>query len=376
LRQVAAEEFIPPPTLVEAAAELGVIGSAAGPRLYLRPAAEAVLSREIEAFADAYWSIKPIDRRARADELSSLARPYPRLADRLIWLRDGLDLEPAEGIPDPTQARLAAAIYELYPLKPAVRARRRFYLLAEVGSRDDQESAARALRRTHPTLARIDHELLQGVAQGSMPVTPLPMLERPTPASERREYADFRPAAGNNYRWLWLLMIPGCLGVMRAVTNQPPDGGRNSVGPSGQVRSRDVDDYRYTPSPAIKETIARTLAERRTIRVLSAAQRDLLEYAATKSELTDAEARNLAAEFVARPWKPFDSDKTESRLKSSFERRPESEWTAEQREIQRKFTDTAAPRVDDIQRLFHEFVKAGRLPPKVGVPPDKSRPKP
>ncbi len=130
-------------------------------------APDAAFAADVRAFAAAFWSLPPADRRARWRELAG--RPVGPAAARLADLEPGLGVAPAAQ-PDPRAAELADLVRELFVLPPAERAARRGAWLAVAARRDPAWAAAsRAVLRTDLPLARLDERLFDWFSTGDRP---------------------------------------------------------------------------------------------------------------------------------------------------------------------------------------------------------------
>jgi len=182
LDRLAKSEFFPDQLVRESASYLRAPRSDIASLPNLNQAVEKALANQVETFAEAYWQIPTSTRNAQWEELMLECERFPRLAGRLASLEGGLDMDPPSGFDDPADARLAAVIVELYPLKPAARAERRRYLLSETGSAVERRHVARKLSLRSCNLGAIDHGLLEMILLGR------PALPSPTSrTSEARE---------------------------------------------------------------------------------------------------------------------------------------------------------------------------------------------
>lgn len=180
LRRVVADRFAPPEECVAAANAL------AGAALPLSPdgrsdAAEQARA-DVEAFAAAYWSLPPAERRARWAGLSALAGEAVA-RHRLAHLEAGLDVS-AVPHDNPLVEEIAAAVRTLCVLGPRERAVRRAEWLSERADRmRDLADAARRLRADAPALTRLEPELARRLADG-VPLAAVPGVNPGTAAVE------------------------------------------------------------------------------------------------------------------------------------------------------------------------------------------------
>lgn len=169
LRRVAADGFVPPEACVAAANRLAgtaVPLSAGGAEVEV-----AHFRNEIEAFAAAYWSLPPADRRARWAGLSAGATDEPPAA-RLRGLEAGLDLA-VEPHPNPLAEEVAGAVRELYVLGPRGRAvRRAGWVAARADRVGDLADGYRRLRADAPLLAALEPELPNRLTR-AVPLAPV-----------------------------------------------------------------------------------------------------------------------------------------------------------------------------------------------------------
>lgn len=145
LRRLPAEGFVPP-----------------------HPAAtDAAFAADVRAFAAAFWSLTPADRRARWKALAGC--PVGAAAARLGDLEPGLGVVPVAQ-PDPRAAELSDLVRELFVLPPAARAARRVAWLTAADRRDAKwVAASRAVLRTDLPLARLDERLFDWFSLGDRP---------------------------------------------------------------------------------------------------------------------------------------------------------------------------------------------------------------
>lgn len=369
LSRLADDDFVPPAAVREAAAALGAVPNSPGPRPALEAAAESALAAEVERFGADYWSVSPADRRARWDELTARATPFPRLAGRLAGLEVGLDVVPPAPS-DEKEAALAAAVVELYPLKPAARATRRPYLLREVGSAADQRTAARSLRDSHPEFRDLDHGLLEGLTMRRPPAEPI----RLAPVRRRRDDEPEPAATGSDGRnWLWIL-IPICVAFCSGVTRQA--GRHDSSVPSSPPKI-----YLSPPSgpnynsgvtaDRANQELAKILMERKAVAAgLNEDQRELLRNLAAGQTPTEAEALAHAREFLRL---------RDQKLAAPAATRPgpgtTSLFTAEQHLLVYQLGRPGQSE-EAIARLLVQFVRAGKRGPTPAPPAGDGRARP
>jgi hypothetical protein len=227
LRQLADEQFLPPEPLTAAA---NVLAGAAVPLTDYGRACEAGLRRDdLRAFAAAYWSLPPADRRARWAELGDGCRHDSEV------FRFRRDLEPGLHLAvilhqNPLVEDVAAAIRELFLLGPRERAIRRAAWLAERADRvRDLADAVRRLRTDDPGLAALDPDLSRRLASG-VPLAAVSAgrgLERSeevwaeavAPTAHRTAQSAPEPASGG-INWTAVFVILSALGaILRAVSS-------------------------------------------------------------------------------------------------------------------------------------------------------------
>src|SRR5262245_8682799 len=196
LRRLPAAGFVPPPEW-RAAARTPTGRPAAGPGALPDPGADpddGGARAEVEAFAAAFWSLAPAERRARWQGLLDRHAADPPLAARLRRLEPGLDLDavPADG--GRTRVReLAAVVQELFVLRPAERAARRRERLGELSAAPAAWVAAvRQLHAQHPAVAALDPPLVGRLA-ALAPRAAAPAARPPA-----------RPAWELSARWVFL----------------------------------------------------------------------------------------------------------------------------------------------------------------------------
>ncbi|HEY3789454.1 MAG TPA: hypothetical protein VGL71_11395 [Urbifossiella sp.] len=181
LRRVAADDFAPPEGCVSAANTLANVALPLSPEAI----AEAGANQRalVEAFAAAYWSMEPAQRRSRWDELlGETTDHYARF--RLEKLENGLALA-VKTHDNPLVQEIADAISALYVLGPRDRAIQRTIWLAE--HREQIDDLRDAARRFRPD-AELGVELLSALFKGKA-LVPVPVVDRAVVEAERSERA-------------------------------------------------------------------------------------------------------------------------------------------------------------------------------------------
>lgn len=150
-------------------AALLVLDGRCGDRMALLsvPAAEADLDRAVEAFAGRFFTLAPRERQEAWGRLRARAEGFVRATARLTALCPGLGTAVPDCDSDPALARLAAAVCELFVLRPLARSQRRQAVLevdAAPPARAAWVAAANELRKRHRDLARLEPELLARLA--------------------------------------------------------------------------------------------------------------------------------------------------------------------------------------------------------------------
>ena len=165
LRSLADHQFVPPAEAVEAAIALGIIAPMAAEFPHLERRVEADVAREVEAFADAYWTLSPEARSAEWNRLATLGRPFPRVNARLLSLEAGLAFEPGPmpGYVSHLQSQMLTVIVKGYPLQPAARSDRQREI--DVDETIALRRAVNQMKGAVPDLTRIDHGWLGELAE-------------------------------------------------------------------------------------------------------------------------------------------------------------------------------------------------------------------
>jgi hypothetical protein len=164
-------------------------------------AEEARLRGLVEDLAEHYWGVPPQERRRQWEELVRSCTGFPALEARLRSLRAGLEVIPR--LTDETDAsirELGRQILDLYVRRPAERGPARQALIRRMLLRMDfWQETARQLQERHPDIARLQSELLEGVATWRT-------RQRQLEKNRKRLYAR-KPAAaasGGGYKgWSW-----------------------------------------------------------------------------------------------------------------------------------------------------------------------------
>src|SRR5262249_26653356 len=152
---------------------------------------------------------------------------------------------------------------ELYPLRPAARARRRAQLIPRIGSPEVVKRAAQALHRRRPALEQIDHGLLEAMSFVRPPVSPIRTTPVVRPARTREPAESSR---GSSNRWAWIL-IPLCISVcsglsrMGRTTNDTATTHQPVYAPTVEERREKAQREKFA------NEVAKILATRRTIKI-------------------------------------------------------------------------------------------------------------
>lgn len=366
LRRLDEARLVPPPHVRAAAAEFGLFPHGPASRAVIDQQAEAIHAAAVERFADAYWALPPGDRRARWAELVRGAESFPRLSARLDGLAGGLDVVLPGAYGDPSQTRLAEAVIELYPLRPARRARRRAQLLPRVGDLATLRAAARAIRRDRPALLSVDHGLLGHLAAGRASVRPL-RTSRPDPRDRVEEPVRTSGGGGSAPRWVVIVCILGVMGLVRVGSQI----GRQSSGDKDPAASRAV-PYRGPTATSVSgqpPEHARPLAEilGRRVKVnpgLTPAQMGILRRLSGRKELGQAEANAAARAFLA-AGRSGAAGLGPPGKREPLVLAPEPSFTLAQQRIQERLARDNLPE-ETVSALLVMFVENG--PPTFPVP--------
>jgi hypothetical protein len=352
-----AEELVPEPRLRAAAAELGLTAAGSAARAALDADVGRDLSSAIEDFAASYWELAPAARQERWEHLRQEAGRHPRLVARLEDLAGGLDFTPPTDIADPADSQLAEIVAEIYPLRPAARARRRAQLIPQIGPPAARRRSAQALRRIHPELERIDHGLLEALSFIRPPVQP---IRSARPRRREREPEQPEPTTGSIPRWVWLL-IPACLSVCSGLSRMGRTTNDFVTSPQPTYVSPQADRDRIAKATGVRpetyDNLAKTLAQTRTVKVgLTSTQRKILVSLIGRTELSETDAEKMATWFVL---------SNESRGSTvSFDPvltlPPDPRLTAEQRVIWDQLAHTTGPTENGVRGSLIAFVKAGQ----------------
>jgi hypothetical protein len=196
LRRLPAAGFVPPPewrAAVRALTGRPAPGPGALPDAGDAPDDDGPRA-EVEAFAAAFWSLAPAERRARWQDLLDRCAGDPPLAARLRRLEGGVDLD---AIP-PGSGRgrvqeLASVLQELFVLRPAERAARRRERLGGLsGPATAWAAAVRQLQVQYPAVASLDPPLIGRLGT---------LTHRPTAPAPRPPAG---PAWEVSARWVFL----------------------------------------------------------------------------------------------------------------------------------------------------------------------------
>lgn len=172
-------------------------------------ARSAAFAAAVEAFAAAYWSLAPADRRKRYNQLWQ-ERSGPA-AGRLAELETGLDIAPGTAV-DPWVVYVTRLARELFVLPPRVRAARRTAALGAKFRPGDWAAAARKWLRLLPEFTLLDPQLYDRFVGGWGPA-PTPHRERATSADVIPNDPDEVSDRQNALRASWF----GCLLLVLAV---------------------------------------------------------------------------------------------------------------------------------------------------------------
>jgi hypothetical protein len=119
-----------------------------------------------EDFADRYWTMPPQERRCQWQELARACTGFPALEARLRSLQAGLDVAPR--LDDETDAyirEIGKQVLDFYVQRPADRGPARQVLIRRMLLRMHfWQETARQLQERHPEVARLQGELIEGLA--------------------------------------------------------------------------------------------------------------------------------------------------------------------------------------------------------------------
>jgi hypothetical protein len=184
-RLLRAEGFLPPEAAVAAANLL------AGTALPVTPVGDDLVAGEVAAFAGAFWSLPPADRRARWIDLAARATAEANAA-RLLALEPGLGVEVGK-YEDPAAGDLAACARELFLLEPRARAvRRAEWLASRAYWVTALFPAGKRVRDADPALVSLDPPLFE-LCGYTVAAVEAAVKPRPDPAAAR-EFQE--PIAG------------------------------------------------------------------------------------------------------------------------------------------------------------------------------------
>lgn len=362
LRRVGDVGFVPSSLVRGAAAESGVIPRGPEGRAALDAEAERMQAASIDEFADSYWELSPSDRRVRWEALSGGSERYPRVRRRLDELAGGLDVVPPTNIGDEARAQLVDVLVELYPMKPAARARRRAELIPRIGMPAEVRRVAESVRRIFPALKRIDHGLLEGLTRSGPPSVLLRTRRerRPEPADEPVR------SSGGSRNWLWII-IPICIVTISSLGRVA----RNSS-------DRDTASSRYstpqftvppagspTPWPG-QVTVPSRPPARLSGTGISGPQLEVLRGLAKRQDLNPAEAAHEASVFIELGYLGPSFDRMKGKGAGTASGTDPS-FTPEQQRIQSLLGRERGLSREQVKQLLIDFVKAGRA--KAGEPP-------
>lgn len=210
LRALPGDDFLPPAERVAAVNALAGTGLPTIPD----PTAEQILREEVNAFAKAYWTLEPAERKTAWAELSRRGANEARLRE----LQPGLEAI-TKPLDVPVAEELAALMREFFVLPPRERAiRRNFWLAAHAAEEDKWREAFATVQKELPGLAALDVPLFTMLSQlgalASVGKVASEALPRKRLSSEE-SVADFarvrrdrrgqdRDADGNSNTYKWL----------------------------------------------------------------------------------------------------------------------------------------------------------------------------
>jgi hypothetical protein len=376
VRALEGVQYTPSALARESAIDVGVIPGRDGDSFALDRKLEDRLAQKIESFAETYWQIPCEARKTRWEELVEACQDFPRLTVRLFDLDQGLFIEQPKSISDPQQAALAELICELYPLKPAVRASRRHFRLAELNSDVQLAEAATALRRTHTQLGQIDNGLFDSIMKIDRPVEPVPEFRRPQPSS--RSWSAQEPPNNSN-RWLWILVPVGlfmCSGLVRNMGNSSNSWNQSRTGYTSGPSSNVYPGESRPGSlpPGFEKELGRILSSRHPVKPgLTPKQKKILRELARRDSLTNDEAEGFVKEFRTESVAPINMETgDDERNWDSFQKIVLSE---KQRSVLERLSHPLLLTDVQLRLLLIEFVRAGKSPASL-VPPTAVPPKP
>ena len=227
---------------------------------------EQRLRAEVEDFAGRFWSLAPGERRRQWAELLARCAGAPGARARLQQLEIGLSARPGEaGAGGPLVGELAAAVQDLFVLRPADRAAARQALCRRARENPgDWEAAARGLREQHPDLAALQPGLVTDLERWQERqqhlATMRQRLKNPPKAPAPKPAA--RPAGKGSFRWVWIVALLA-LGGLRAVMSsssdhgtpttpalRPPAGPQKDAGRPDDVLPPELRDKLFKPGGA------------------------------------------------------------------------------------------------------------------------------
>jgi hypothetical protein len=227
LRRLQEAQFVPGKDEIEAFA---ILAGRTVPRSRVLEAAEAAqavqLAGRVEAFAADFFSLAVPERHARWTQLVAACQGHGHLERRLRQLEQGLTLTRDDARDDASQtATLAAHCRELFVLPDRRRALRRQELVEQLRAGCDAEAArwartAKALRRSHPAIARIAPEFVDALTARWRPHIRRRVLTR--------DGRDVKIHVGSRV-WLFGALGVLCIGVLAALTKKDVEDEKSSL---------------------------------------------------------------------------------------------------------------------------------------------------
>lgn len=162
LQRLPDEDFLPP-SQWQSALPLVRGRMPADARTLLPEVVEKRLREEVEEFAAEFFSLAPVERRRRLEDLATSCAFLPPLSARLDRLRAGIDVPAVDSEEtDPFVRELAGHIRALFVMRPtAAAAERRKLLLSWRDKLRSWEKAASSLRKKYPQLAALEQPFVR-----------------------------------------------------------------------------------------------------------------------------------------------------------------------------------------------------------------------
>lgn len=239
---------------------------------------EERMREELLTFSAEFFELPPDLRRQRWESIQGRVVTIPRLLTWLNSLQPGLEItfEELSSLPDEVQP-LAQHILELFPLPPALRARRRREVIAGLSGATTMQGAdnglewehvAEQLREGWPHLAELGPDLvneLESYSRRKMQVAVVVVARCKTVAKLREDARLAAQAANESWFGLWKYVLAGIvlfsLRTWLVSTDSPRPQPTRPYGPSGSqtITPESMEQLRATVR-AYKERRARRAA--------------------------------------------------------------------------------------------------------------------